>query len=753
MAASFIGTNRIVLHSEPKLMSSEITLPCRVSFGLFEADIKSGELWKAGYRVKLQSQPFKVLTILLENAGEVVSREELQRRVWGPDVIVDFEHSLGGAIKKIREALGDSAENPRFVETLARRGFRFIAPVRSAEEPVRGISNPWVSPVSTSSSPVKTELVSSALSPTVEKSAGAKRTNVTYITAAVCFGFGVLLMAAIAHFLNPRPTGVLPRISQITEDGLVYSPADPSIETLPASVTNGANIFTSYIQDGRVVLAQVSTSTGEFHILQLPNEIGVPEINDLSPDGSKLLVRSHLTSESIQPLWVVPVDGGSAFRVPNVLAQDATWMSDGKSILYASGDQLAVVSLETGQSVPFATVPGRAFWLRWSPDGKLVRFTLINPVDHTSSLWEISAGQHVARQILKNWSVPANECCGTWTSGGKYFVFQTTKDGLTDLWKLSGSSISGPLQVTNGPLSYEAPASARQGEQIFFVGHQSRSNLEQYDASRKEFVPRRDFLSDASRVSFSRDRQWVAWTGQGGYLWRAHADGTDKIRLTPESMFVFLAAWSPDGSRLALMAREPGAAWKIYLVRADGSGLECLTPQDRNVGDPSFSPDGRSIVFGQVTDLMGQETGHRSLEVLDLATKHTTDVPGSQGFFSPRWSPDGRYIAALTLDQQKVKLFDVANQTWSTLTAASAADPVWSADSKALYIHSYMDRTEPIYRVSVPEGRMEEVANLKSFPVGTTGQYFFSGLAPDNVLLVTTEVSSNNLYTMDLDSK
>jgi Tol biopolymer transport system component/DNA-binding winged helix-turn-helix (wHTH) protein len=734
-------------------MSSDIRMPSRVSFGLFEADLKSGELWKAGYRVKLQGQPFKVLTILLENAGEVVPREELQRRVWGPDVIVDFEHSLGGAIKKIREALGDSAENPRFVETLARRGFRFIAPVRSAEEPVQGLSKPWVNAVSTpTSAGPSVELATATLSPTVEYSAAVPRKKTVYIIAAVCFGVGVLLTAAITRFWDPQRAEVLPRISQITEDGLVYSPADPSIETLPASVTDGVHIFTSYIQDGRVVLAQVSTSTGEFHILQLPSEIGVPEINDLSPDGSKLLVRSHLTAESVQPLWIVPVDGGSASRVPNVLVQDATWMADGKSILYASGSQLAVVSLEDGKSVPFATVPGRAFWPRWSPDGKLLRFTLINPVDHTSSLWEISADQHVARQSLKNWSVPANECCGTWTSDGKYFVFQTTKDDHTDLWKLNGSSIAKPLQVTNGPFNYEAPASGRKGEQVFFVGHQSRSNLEQYDVSRKEFVPRRDFLSDAGRVSFSRDRQWVAWTGQVGHLWRAHADGTDKIRLTPESMFVFLAAWSPDGSRLALMARGPGAAWKIYIVHADGSGLECLTTQDHNVGDPSFSPDGESIVFGRVTDMMGQESGRRSLEVLDLATRHITDVPGSQGFFSPRWSPDGRFIAALTLDQQKVMLFDVATHVWSTLTASSAADPVWSADSKALYIHSYMAGTEPIYRVSVPDGRMEEVASLKNFPVGRTGQYFFSGLAPDDVLLVSTIISSNNLYTMDLDS-
>ena len=110
-------------------MIPTVESPSRVLFGLFEADLQTGELWKAGKRIKIQSQPFKVLAALLERPGEIVTREDLQLHVWGRDTIVDFDHSLGTAINKIREALSDSADNPRFVETLARRGYRFIAPV------------------------------------------------------------------------------------------------------------------------------------------------------------------------------------------------------------------------------------------------------------------------------------------------------------------------------------------------------------------------------------------------------------------------------------------------------------------------------------------------------------------------------------------------------------------------------------------------------------------------------------------------
>ena len=105
----------------------------RVQFGLFEADLKTGELRRSGILVRLQSQPFKLLATLLEEPGQVVSREALQQRLWGADTTVDFDHSLGIAVNKLREALGDHAENPRFVETLAKRGYRFIAPVKTLD--------------------------------------------------------------------------------------------------------------------------------------------------------------------------------------------------------------------------------------------------------------------------------------------------------------------------------------------------------------------------------------------------------------------------------------------------------------------------------------------------------------------------------------------------------------------------------------------------------------------------------------------
>jgi DNA-binding winged helix-turn-helix (wHTH) protein len=111
----------------------ELTTPPRpIRFGVFEVDLRSGELRKQGLKIKLQDQPFEVLAMLLEHPGELVTREELQKQLWPKDTFVDFEHSLNTSVKKLREALGDDADNPRVVETLHRRGYRFIYPVEGA---------------------------------------------------------------------------------------------------------------------------------------------------------------------------------------------------------------------------------------------------------------------------------------------------------------------------------------------------------------------------------------------------------------------------------------------------------------------------------------------------------------------------------------------------------------------------------------------------------------------------------------------
>ena len=720
-------------------MPPSIESPSKVSFGLFEADLQSGELWKAGKRIKLQSQPFKVLSTLLEHPGEVVSREDLQLRLWGKDTIVDFEHSLGTAINKIREALGDSAENPRFIETLARRGYRFIAPVSypagHALTPIPAVGQTTAATLSiaTDAHPQTTS-----------------RRTLLYVAAGVAalaatFGIGILVGN---HGSTTKPA----HITQITHNGRI-APGVPSMESLPATSTDGVRIFSSVIESGRAVLSQVSIADGDVLPLSVPSEIVAPSLGDLSPDGSRLLLRSHLSNESEQPLWVVPVDGGSALRVANILAHDATWMSDGDGILYAAGNELFVTHLKDGVSSSIATLPGRAFWLRWSPDGHLLRFTIIDPIDHTMSLWELPAGSHSPRPVLPNWSNPASDCCGTWTADGKYFVFQSAHDGVDDIWRLRGKDTSNPAKVTNGPLRFEAPVPARTGHRIFFLGLDTQSALLSYVADRKEFAPENSFLSLASRVNFSRDRQWVAWTDAQGRLWRARTDGSEKLQLTPDAMQVFLAHWSPDGKQLALMAREPGKAWQLYSIPADGGNPQLLLQENRNAADPSWSADGNSIVFGRVPDLMGKESGQRALQILNLSTHTATPVPGSEGLFSPRWSPDGHYITAISFDQRKLMLYDVAAKTWRLLAQTSAADPVWSADSKAIYIHAFMEPTQPIYRVDVPTGHLDPVANLTSFRSGEAADYFFCGITPDNIPLVRARTSTGNLYSLDLDGK
>lgn len=148
---------------------------------------------------------------------------------------------------------------------------------------------------------------------------------------------------------------------------------------------------------------------------------------------------------------------------------------------------------------------------------------------------------------------------------------------------------------------------------------------------------------------------------------------------------------------------------------------------------------------------MGKEEGSRTLELLDLRTGAVSPMLDSEGLFSPRWSPDGRYIAAISLDQRKLVLFDTTSRIWRTLAETTVADPVWSFDSGAIYFQASLAEMQPLYRLSIPDGRLEQIANLQSFISGDTTDYFFCGLTRENVPIVRSRTGVGNLYSLDLD--
>jgi Tol biopolymer transport system component len=521
------------------------------------------------------------------------------------------------------------------------------------------------------------------------------------------------------------------------------------MENLAAATTDGVHLYAATIDGGHSILSAIAISGGIVEPLNIPSEVASPALGDISPDGSRLLLRDHLSPESEQPLWVVPTIGGSALRVGDVLAHDATWMPDGDGILYANGTDLYLTHLSRQQPTHYASLPGRAFWLRWEPNGKLLRFTILDPIAHTLSIWQITPADRTPHRILADFNQPAGECCGVWTASGRNFVFQSSKGGNNDLWELSGLSTSNPTRLTDGPLEFESPIASRSGNRIFFMGADSRSELESVSPN-GQLVPVKGFLSNAVRVDYTRDGRWVVWTDTTGQLWRARSDGTEKLQVTPDTLTPFLAQWSPDGSRIAVMAREAGKSWQIYLTSANGGDFIPLLHQTRNAADPSWSPDGKSIVFGGTNDVMGKDNATRSLQIVNIASGALQEVPGSTGLFSPRWSPDGRYIAALTLDQRQVRLYTVATQTWTTLAVPSGADPVWSPDSHFLFIHASLDPAQPIDRVSIPDGHVDEVVRLADSREHDAVDYVFGGLTQDNRPLISARIFTGNFYSLDL---
>jgi Tol biopolymer transport system component/DNA-binding winged helix-turn-helix (wHTH) protein len=718
-------------------MGNAVQVPNPIRFGVFEIDLRAGELRRSGIKLKLGGQPFQVLTILLECPGEIVTREELQQRLW-PETFVDFEHNLNTAINKIREVLGDSAENPRFVETVPRRGYRFVAPVN-------GIP-----------SAAQTSIVESHAKPAPR---GSRRFFRRRLHLALALLLAILSGGVIWWIGATR----MPRITgsrRLTFTGQVIGPRYPFgwTEGFPSLATDGNRVYYSSLQQWRGRLGYVSISGGDQEVMPLGFN-GFPiELRHISPDGSMLLVYGAPNLVSAAHLWVFPTTGGGPRRVPNVEGHDGAWSADGRQFVFADGPELFVTDIDGNNRHKIATTPGNAYWLRWSPDSARIRFTLVDQKNARSSLWECRSDGTDLHSLLLSRDHQVEECCGDWTKDGRYFLYRVFRNNHPDIWAIrqKGFTLFGasPVRLTTGPLDSVDSVPSADGRQLLTLEAQERSELHRLDLKTHQLTPYLPGFAatDVRRIPGTEAIAYIESHGRETKVWRARGDGTERLQLTTPPLDVLRIVPSPDGKQIAISGKMPNERWRIYLVSSGGGPLRAVTPGDQSVADPTWSPHSREIMFSAVPDWWpGGSTSRPPISVLTIDSGQIRTVPGSGGLWSPRWSPNGRYILAMTQDFTRLMLFDFVTQHWTELGRGETFDfPEWYPDSEFVYVTDHSKNQTRLMRITRANGKQHEVLDLDSVNPKAQGCWMIS--PPESAsLLVSCTVPNGDIYALDVD--
>jgi Tol biopolymer transport system component len=311
-----------------------------------------------------------------------------------------------------------------------------------------------------------------------------------------------------------------------------------------------------------------------------------------------------------------------------------------------------------------------------------------------------------------------------------------------------------PACLGSGPLDLFVSAISPDSARLFGLGAGAKHpQLEEYDTHTREFKP---FLPNISAeyADFLRDGQWIAYvagemeiTGPSR-LWISRIDGSHKVQLTQPPLLVMLPRWSPDGRWIAFMGKIPGQPWRVRIVSVEGGSYAPVTSINNAEGAPTWSPDSNQLAFGGMTQPPERTTGRLVIHILNLKTHQISDVPGSEGLWTARWSPDGRYIAALTEDSRNLMLFDFRTTRWVKLaTLAKIPDVAWSRHEAALYFNGEATTGDPaVFRIKVPNGQVERIASLK----GRTDRDWL-GLTPDDSPLVARFFGVPEVYALTVN--
>jgi dipeptidyl aminopeptidase/acylaminoacyl peptidase len=295
---------------------------------------------------------------------------------------------------------------------------------------------------------------------------------------------------------------------------------------------------------------------------------------------------------------------------------------------------------------------------------------------------------------------------------------------------------------------------SKDGTKIFADGAILRGELVRYDVKSNQLQPWLAGIS-AEFIAFSADGRFMVYvTFPEGILWKANRDGSNPVQLTEPPMYPVNPRWSPDGTRILFSQFDLNLREQTYILSVQGGRPTAFLSEDKEPqSDPNWSPDGRKIVFSSLAGMEEVGTSNTVLRIFDIASHQTTTVPGSDGVWSPRWSPNGRFIAGLYHGPSGgIKIFDFEKRQWTALRKEGESDfPVWSSDSSFLYV---LRRGENpgVFRIRISTGAEERVVDLKDFRF--TGTFdFWMGLDPEDTPLLLRDVGTDDIYALTLETK
>jgi Tol biopolymer transport system component/DNA-binding winged helix-turn-helix (wHTH) protein len=652
-----------------------------VPFGPFEADFQRVELRKHGTKIRLQAQPFQVLAALLENPGAVVTREELRQRLWPENTFVDFEHGLNVAVTRLRQALGDSSENPRYIETVAKRGYRFRAVVERRQPPPPAIPR------------VPGRVVFWAVAGVTIAGLGISVFTSARRTPAVA-AIGRRQASPLTAFRgNERNPAVSPEGSRVafTWDGArrdntdIYVMAldggtptplttDPLEDVSPAWSPNGGRIaFLRALGDDRGELLLIPSSGGPEHKVR---EIRNRELRSgrdttvslaWSPDGEWIATSHREAGDAAECIYLISPTGVSRRVTVNPGAygdQAPAFSPDGRSLVFSrmsgfSAAELYTVPVEGGQDRPLTAHKGWSVNPIWLPDEKRILYlTAAHPdASHELRILRFSNGQSSPATVPLEADVREIDL-------GRDLVYSRVRRELA-IWR---ARIARPG---------EAPPAA----ELFIA------------STRNDQKP--EYSPDGERIAFTSSRSG------SGEIWVAKANGESEQKLTSfGGPLMGKARWSRDGQWLAFHSRPEGQA-DLYVMPSAGGKIRQLTATDTaDETMPSFSQDGQWIYYAS------SESKQNEIWKMPVAGGKGERLTTGGGQ-RPVETPDGKRVVYMSLDGTELRT--VSTEGGPSTRVAGPVHP---------YPTGFAVTQEGIYYPAPPHSGAERFIMFSSFATG-----------------------------------